>query len=437
MEELLIQSVHIIDPQSSFHDQLVDLRISGGKIVEIGEANGLIAAGETLKMEGIKVYASPGWVDMEAHLCDPGFEHRERLEEMAQAASFGGFTRVLAYPNTDPVLDKASILSHLVHRAASLPTQVHFTGKITASEKSLAELYEMHQRGALAFTNGDDPLDHQGLWLRALQYTKIFDGLTIKYPFNEALAHAGQMVESETSLNLGMGGVPEAAESSALAADLETMRYEPGRVHIQPLTSPRAWEILRKAKEDLPQLSGGIPLAYVAFDDRVLSEFDPAYKLSPPLRHRRQVEQLHQFLQDGTIQALTTGHRAQEAESKDLDFVVSAPGMLGLQTYFALSYQSLIEKNIIDLSRWVELSSLNPRAILKLPPATIAVGAEAEITLFSPDIQWTFTKAHLFSPAVNSPLLGKTLKGKALGIFAKGRWHSADTLVMKGKDTYL
>ncbi|MEL6134908.1 MAG: hypothetical protein AAFR59_16225, partial [Bacteroidota bacterium] len=330
-----------------------------------------------------------------------------------------------------------SILSHLVHRASSLPVQIHFSGKITASANSLAELYEMHQMGALAFTDGDDLFDHQGLWLRALQYTKIFNGLTIKYPFNEALAHAGQMTEGEAALQLGMGGVPEAAESSALAADLETLRYEPARVHIQPLTSPRAWEILRATKAEIPTLSGGLPIAYVAFDDRVLLAFDAAYKLSPPLRHQRQVAQLHQFLQDGTIQVLTTGHRAQDVEGKDLDFIVAAPGMLGLQTFFALGNQALIEKNIINLTRWTELCSIQPRAILGLPPATIKQGNEAEITLFDPDIQWTFSKSHLFSPAVNSPLLGKELKGKALGIFAKGAWHSADTLVMKGKDTYL
>lgn len=424
---LLLRNFRIIDPQSEYNNQSVDLLITAGTITEIAEGGTLESgrADQTVEIAGACV--SPGWLDMQVHLCDPGYEFKESLQALATAARIGGFTGVVCYPNTLPVVDNSQMVYSLLNRAAHLPVDMYFTGTISegGNGKELAEVYDMSQAGAIAFTDGTHPIQSSGLLLRALQYMRPFDALILRYPQDNSVAANGQMNEGEQSTLLGMKGIPEMAESIALARDLQLIAYAPGRVHFQPLTGTESLRLVAEAKMQHTTISAATTAAHLAFDDTVIDTFDPHFKLNPPLRNKEQVLALRQAVKEGVIDVICSGHQPQSIEEKNLEFELADPGMLGLQTAFSLAYMHLVETHIIALDRLIELISIEPRRILALPPVSVSTGAEANLTLFLPEGKWTLESQHLPSRAKNTPLAGKSLNGQVLGTYHKGKLQLA------------
>ncbi len=414
---MLIQGVKIIDPESAFHAQICDLLIENGIISAIGKPGSLAAdKEEVISEEGLHV--SPAWVDSGVVLADPGFEHKEKLAALAKAAAFGGFGRVICYPNTDPVIDHAQMIHALQQRSKPLPIHFHFLGTISkgAKGKELAEAYDMQQAGALGFSDGLHPLQSSGLMLRALQYYQAFEGLLLSYPDEESLSHGGQMNESAQSVKLGLKGIAEIAESSRMAEFLQMLDYAGGRLHVQPVSSPLALNLIQQFHSPEASLTVGGSIAHLCFDDSVLSEFDENFKLFPPLRDASQLKALQKGLQDGLYDLLFSGHYAQSLEEKQLEFARAEPGMLMLQTAFSIANKHLVKSGIISLDTLIHLLSHGPRKVFGLPSCSIAVGQKAELTLFQPEAKWTFSRNHLFSPAQNSPFLGQELEGKVLRV---------------------
>ena len=422
---VLLRNVCIVDPQSEHHNQWMDLLIKAGRIAEIAPAGAIDAgrAGQTVEIDGACV--SPGWLDMQVHLCDPGYEYKETLHALAGAARIGGFTGIVCYPNTAPVVDNSQMLYSLRNRASVLPVDLHFTGTISekGQGKELAEVYDMREAGAIAFTDGTQPIQSSGLLLRALQYMQPFGALMLRYPQDNSLAAHGQMNEGPQSTLMGMKGIPEMAESIALARDLQLIDYAPGKVHFQPLTATESLRLIAEAKAKHSSISTGTTAAHLAFDDSMLEGFDPNFKLIPPIRNREQVMTLKQAVKSGVIDVITSGHQAQSIEEKNLEFELAEPGMLGLQTTFSLAYAQLVETHIIPLERLIELISIAPRRILALPPVSVTAGQDANLTLFHLGRKWTLEGRHLPARSKNTPLLGQQLSGQVLGIYHKGALH--------------
>lgn len=402
----LLENLKVIDPLSDYHEQVVTITIKDGLIEKIA------AVQDQTNHNGH--YVSPGWVDMGAHLSDPGFEHKESIEALANAAAFGGFTAVLCYPNTEPVTDDSRSIKALASRAKGLPAELLFMGALSpgADENDLAELYDMQQAGALAFSDGRNHTQSSSLTLRALQYMKAFDGLLLLYPEDQDLAHGGQMNEGTESVYLGMKGIPEVAESAAVTKLLHLHGYAGGRLHLQPITSPVALDVINGYASG--EVSCAVSIAHLAWDDSEIRSFDTHYKINPPLRSKSQRDALLQAVIDDKVDALCSYHQAQGLEEKLVEWPFADPGMLSLQTLFPLALEHLVRPGHIDLGKLISLLSIGPRRILHLPELIIQEGAQAKLTVFDPEATWTFDKKAIFSRAVNSPLLGTSLTGKAI-----------------------
>lgn len=427
MKSFLLQQIRLIDPQHKLHNKKVDILVESGKIKKV-EKGGNIKAQKTHQLitePGACV--SPGWFDMQVHLSDPGYEFKETFSELNQAALSGGFTGILCYPNTDPIVDNSQILRSLIQQSQSFLLDFHFTGALSKNieGKDLAEAFEMHKAGALAFTDGTHPVQNAGLLLRALQYTRSFEGLIIDCPLDESIGEKGQMHEGAVSTSLGMKGIPTLSETLSISRQLQLLDYASGRLHIQPISTPEGLAMLNTAKRKHPGLSAGTTIQYLCMQDEDLMGFDSNYKLFPPLRPEKAVKQLKKGLQKGQFDVLTSGHQAQGLEEKNLQFEQAEPGMLSLQSFFSLANEHLIEPNIIDLAMWVNLVSYTPRKILQLPELRIEAGSSANLTLFNPDSSWTFKQGDIPSRAKNSPFINKKLKGKVLGVIKNEDFYDA------------
>ena len=334
MESVLFSQVTIQDPQSPHHQQTVDVHVSEGHISEIAPSGSLDPNGQLLAQVDGSVLC-PGWVDMEVYLQDPGYEFKETLSELAAAGLRGGFTGLLAQPATLPPIENGQIARSLMTRAEKLPIHLWLAGTLSegGKGKELAEMYDMHQQGVIAFSDGPHPLPTAGIIMRSLQYLQVFGGLMIHTSLDPSLIGEGQMNEGVESTSLGLEGISELAETIPAHRDLELLDYVGGRMHIQGISSPRALDLLLRGKVNQPGLSLGVSLPHLIFSDEALREFDTNLKLFPPLRQAEARQALRLHLAAGNLDVLGSGHLAQGIEEKRLEFALAEPGMLGLQTF--------------------------------------------------------------------------------------------------------
>lgn len=427
MKQILLEKVQIVDPQSEYHGQQVNIQIEAGIITHIDTADIPLASDEVERIHIAGLHVSPGWLDMHVQLADPGYEWKESLTEMAQAAVKGGFTGVLAYPNTQPVIDNSYLIESIRLRTRHLPIEVHLAGSISegGAGKEMAEMYDMHKAGALAFTDGNHPLQNGGLLMRALLYNQSFDGLLIQYPTDNHLVGEGQMHEGVVSVNLGMKGIPSIAERLGTARDLRIHDYAGGRIHFHPITTGDSLAELDVVRQTDERISLGTNISYIAAWDENLHDFDTNYKTMPPLRSRQEADRLVQAIAKGQVQVLASGHNPQGSEEKKLQFEQAEPGMLGLQTAFSLAYEHLVVPGHISLGQLIELFSHNPRRLLGLESVVIKKGSKANLSLFCPKEEWTLTASQIPSQAKNSPFLGRPLQGKVAGVIHRGYYYPA------------
>lgn len=413
--KILIQSPEIIDHQSPYHKKEKNVLIQNGRITEIGDKN--YSADKVIKAEGMKL--SIGWFDLGTFVGDPGLEHKEDLESVARAAAAGGFTEIAVLPNTSPSVQTKNEISFLTSGNDNRLVQIHALASVTKNNKGeeLTEMIDLHEAGAVAFTDGLKPIWHTDILLKSLQYLQKFDGVVIDHPEDSWLNLFGQMHEGLNSTMLGLKGMPRIAEEIAVTRNLELLAYAGGRLHFARISSGRSAELIKAAKKRL-NVSCDIAAYQPLFDDSALSTFDTNFKVNPPLREKADNDALIKALKDGTIDVLCSGHAPHEDESKNLEFDHADFGIINLQTFAS---------NLVSLSRWVDYADLiekvtyAPRNILKLEMPTLQPESRANLTLFDPDRQWTFDEKSNFSKSVNSPWFGQKLTGKVVGVFNNTR----------------
>jgi dihydroorotase len=412
--DILLRQVRIIDPSSPFHQQTVDLLIQNGIISQIGTVEA--KAEKEVSIPGL--CASPGWTDVFAHFCDPGFEFRETLESGAAAAATGGYTDVMILPNTTPVLHNKAGIEYIVQRSRSLPVNIHPIAAITkdAEGKELAEMYDMHASGAVAFSDGTCTLQASGILLKALQYIKAIDKTIIQLPDDKSISATGLMNEGIVSTQLGLPGKPAMAEELMITRDIELAKYTASKIHITGISTAKSVELIRAAKEEGVRISCSVTPYHLCFSDEDLVQYDTNLKVNPPLRTPQDREALRTGILDGTIDCVATHHLPQDTDNKVVEFEYAKHGMVGLETSFAVIRTCLPE---LSLERLVALLSINPRKIFDLTSTSINQNETASLSLFLPDERWIVKE--LRSKSKNSPFLGKQLTGKPAGIINKDK----------------
>jgi dihydroorotase len=410
----LIRDVLIKDGSSVFHNSRQDILIRDGVIERIstnfdGQADEVIAA------EGLCV--SPGWVDIFTHCCEPGHEYKETLESGAKAAAAGGFTHIFVVPNTSPAIHDKSMVEFVAEKKMSSPVTIHPLGAISRNTegKDLAEMYDMFAGGAIAFTDGWNPVQSAGLMIKALQYVKVFNGVIIQLPDDKSIAPHGLMNEGIVSTRLGLPGKPTMAEELMIARDIKLARYTGSRLHFTGISSAKSVEYIKRGKDAGIDITCSVTPQHMYFTEDDLQGYDTNLKINLPLRSKKDAEALKTALAEGVIDCVTSHHQPQAWDQKVCEFEYAKPGMSGLETTFgALGTLEL------PLDEIINCLSTNPRRIFGLPPATVAQGGIADLTLFLPEFEFTVTD-QIFSKSRNNAFIGKNLKGKVFGVIHKNK----------------
>lgn len=411
---ILLQNTTIVDPGGPLHGLRKDVLVSEGTIREISDS---IDPGNAEIWSSDGQHLSPGWVDIGAYTMDPGFEHREDLDSLRMAAAAGGYTAVAAFPNTEPFVHAKAEVLYLQQGNDRHPVRVLPIGAVSrnGAGEDLAEIYDMYMSGAVAFSDGSNPIQRSGLLLRALQYVKAFDGLVIDQPLDLSLASRGQVHEGPVSTALGMRGIPSLAESSMVYRNIQLLQYADSRLLLHGISSADSLGMIRSARASGLRLSASVTIWNLAFTDEELADFNTLFKLMPPLRSDSDREALRSALREGTIDAIVSGHHPLEDDQKDVEFPYAGFGACGLESTFALCRTSLGESGI-GLDVIVSLLSHGPRKLLGLPEIHVEPGARADLTVFQPDLPWTYRLSAQHSKGRNTPLEGKRLTGRPYGV---------------------
>ena len=412
--DILVRQARIIDPSSPFHQQTIDLFIQNGRITEAGSIDR--AADQVVSAEGLCL--SPGWLDSFAHFCDPGMEYKETLETGAASAAAGGFTDVMILPNTVPAIHNKAGVEYIVQRSKPLPVRVHPIGAITRNTegKELAEMYDMHSSGAVAFSDGTSSIQSAGLLVKALQYLKAIDKTIIQLPDDHSIGGSGLMNEGVVSTRLGLPGKPAIAEELLVRRDIELARYAGSKIHFTGISTALALDLVRQAKKEGLPVSCSVTPAHLYFSDEDLQGYDTNLKLNPPLRTPADRDALRAGMIDGTVDCLASHHIPQDKDHKVVEFEYAHPGMIGLETAFGVLRTCLPE---LSLEKMTELICFNPRRIFDLEKISVKKDEQACLTLFLPDVKWKADRFH--SRCRNSAFTGMELLGRPLGIINKDK----------------
>ncbi|MFA4979092.1 dihydroorotase [Sphingobacterium paramultivorum] len=407
MKSLLITSVKVILPGNEFHQQQVDVFIEKGKIAQIGKSV-KVADKNIETIDGAGKILAPGFFDLHANFGEPGLETKEDIVSGTAAAAAGGFTGVAVMPNTEPAIQSRSEVALIVNTAKGNVVDVHPIGAISKKRegKELAELFDMKQTGAVAFSDGNRSVQQAGLMSRALLYAKGFDGLIFSHAEDESMAGGNKMNEGAMSTYLGMKGIPNLAESLMVSRDLYLAEYTGAPIHFASISTPEAVDLIKKAKAKGLPVTCDVAAHQLVFTDEDIVGFDSNYKVSPPLRTKADLKVLLKGIKDGTIDAVVSQHTPHEIEFKNVEFHIAKNGIIGLQTVLPLMVRAGLNEEQI-----VNSLSVRPRQILGLEVPLIEEGAVANLVVFDSAKTWNFDEKTNKSKSKNSPLFGQTLKG--------------------------
>lgn len=416
---LLFKSVTIIDPNTVFNGQIRDVLVEDGKIVRIAAD---IQADAAI-INGKGCYLAPGFFDLNCNFGDLGLETKEDMQTGTLAASAGGFTGVALMPNMQPAVHSKSEVQYLINQSRGNLVHVYPLGAISykTEGKDLAEMYDMYLAGAVAFTDGNNPVQDAGLMERAMLYVQGFEGLIFSYPEDISIAGKAKVHEGVVSTLLGMKGIPALAEELMISRDLYLAEYTNSMLHFITISTKQAVDQIRKAKAKGLKVTCDVAAHHLILTDEALLGFDSLYKVKPPLRTQEDVNALLEGLQDGTIDAIVSQHTPHEIEFKEVEFEVAEFGMIGLQTAFSLAVKAGLSVDLI-----VEKMAVNPRKIVGIKEASIAEGEMANLVLLDPENNWNYTRENNFSKSSNSPFLGEEMKGKVLLTFNNNQIFKAE-----------
>jgi dihydroorotase len=418
---VLIRGAHVLDPRTDL-DEPQDVLIHNGRIAELGAPGSLPAPddGETIDAAGKHLF--PAFVDPHVHLRTPGQEYKEDLGSGTAAAAAGGFCAVIAMPNTDPVVDDAPILRSLIDSArtqARVP--VGFLASITRGLKGedLTEMADLHDAGALGFTDDGKPVISAGVLRKALQYQRLCGGVIALHEEDPALSGDGVMHEGAVSARLGLAGIPSLSESTMVARDAALAGYENARMHFQHLSCVESVEAVARAKEAGIRVSAEVTPHHLTLTDDVVRTLDSRMKMNPPLRSESDRRALIEALRSGVIDCVATDHAPHALHEKEVPFEQAPMGTIGLETAFPALFTELVLPGELELGIVIERMT-SGGALYGLPTPRIATGEPANVCLVDLDAKFEVGAEGYVSRSQNSCFYGRTLHGRVLVTIAAG-----------------
>jgi dihydroorotase len=418
MSGLLIKGGRVIDPRLGV-DEVRDLWIDGNG--RIAAASAGRPATETIDARG--QWVLPGFVDLHVHLREPGEESKETVLTGSRAAVAGGFTSVVAMPNTKPVNDSSMVTELILSRALEADLcRVYPAGAITKGLQGveLSEMGDLFDAGCVCFTDDGKPVMNAGLMRRALQYAQLFKVPVMVHEEDLTLSAHGAMTAGPTATRLGIAGIPPSAEVAMVARDLVLLEETGGRLHIAHVSCEGSVRLLREAKRRGLQVSAEAAPHHFTLDDTAVDGYRTEAKMNPPLRRQRDVEAIREGLADGTIDAIATDHAPHGALDKGGEFEKSINGVVGLETALTLTLE-LVRAGVLPAARAVELLSSGPAGIFDLPGGTLAPGKPADVAVVDPDLEWKVDAQAFNSKSRNTPFHGRSVRGKVTHTLVGGR----------------
>ncbi|MBI2820119.1 MAG: dihydroorotase [Acidobacteria bacterium] len=430
--DLVIQHGRVLDPSQGM-DRKADVLVRDGRIEAISEN---LAADGAERLDAAGCVVAPGFIDLHCHLREPGKEYAETIESGGKAAAAGGFTSVLAMPNTHPVNDNAAVTHFIIEMARQQsPVNVFPVGAISENSKGerMAPIAEMREAGIAAVSDDGMPVMNSNLMRQAMSYAEGLGLTVVDHCEDLNLSAGGQMHEGFTAVRYGLAGISSASEDVMVARNILLAERTGARFHVAHLSTAGSLEMVREAKRRGLTVSCEVTPHHFTLIDEDIKDYDTNYKMKPPLRSREDREALLQGLADGTVDAIATDHAPHAGSEKMQEFDSAPFGIIGLETAVALALNRLVHSGLIELARLVELFSTNPARIVGLDRGTLNSGAVADITIFNLERRWTYDVNQSYSRSRNSPFHGIAFRGGPVATIVGGRivWQSENSPLAK------
>ncbi|MEX2285513.1 MAG: dihydroorotase [Planctomycetaceae bacterium] len=419
MSTLLIRGGRIIDPRSNV-DRVGDLLIANGAVVGIDQH----VANADVVINAADKIVCPGLIDLHVSLREPGDEEDETTASGTAAALAGGFTSLAAMPDTSPVVDNRAAAEFILLQAErAAHCHVFPLGSVTKNHdgQELAEIGQLVEGGAVAFTDAKKPIANAEIMRRALEYTKMFDRPVFNHPQVPELAHGGVMHEGFYSTLLGLRGIPAAAEEIMVDRDIALAEMTHGRLHLMCISTTNSVEMIRRAKARGVKVTASVTPHHLALTDEMMRTFDSNYKVDPPLRSSEHIEALIQGLKDGTLDVISSDHQPYAAEKKDHELDLVPFGVVGLETLLPVCIKTLIEPGHLRWPQLIAKLTQHPAEVLKIAKGTLSPGADADVTIIDPLVEWTIDPQRFRSKGRNTPFAGWRVHGRAQTVIVSGQ----------------
>lgn len=419
--DLLVKNGRLLDPASDT-DRKVDIRIEGGIVKEIADAS-CLDGGQSHVIDAEGLWVLPGLVDLHVHLREPGQEYKEDIESGSRAAAHGGFTTIVAMPNTQPVVDNGEMVEFVASRgreAGHCRVLTAGAASLNQEGKQLAAIGEMARAGVVAISDDGRPVANPDLMRRVLEYCKDFGLVVLTHAEDLDLCGAGQMNEGAVSTRLGLRGKPAVGEDVAVARDILVAEYVDAPLHVCHVSTAGAVDLIRQAKDRGSQVTGEAAPHHFTLTDKAVEGYNTSTKMNPPLREERDRRAIVEGLKDGTLDAVATDHAPHSSLEKDVAYDDAANGIIGLETALPLTLD-LWRQDALPLMTAIRLLTTGPASILGLLQGKVAVGGRGDLALVDPDAEWEVTDQVLVSKSKNTPFLGRTMKGRVMTTIFGGR----------------
>ncbi|HMW87819.1 MAG TPA: dihydroorotase [Nitrospira sp.] len=416
---ILIKGGHVIDPGRV--NGIADVLIENGKIAAVGQKLAAPAGATVIQAGGQLVL--PGFVDLHVHFREPGFEYKETIQSGTDAAVAGGFTTVCAMPNTNPVNDNQAVTEFMLERAKAAGTaNLYPIGAITkrSEGKELAEIGDLRRAGCVAISDDGKPVMNSLVMRRAMEYARAFDVPVVDHCEDLHLSEGGCMNEGLISTELGLPGIPSAAEDVMVARNVSLAELTGARLHLAHISTAGSVRMVREAKARGLKVTAEACPHHFTLTEETTRGYNTHAKMNPPLRTSQDVQAIKDGLRDGTIDVIATDHAPHASQEKQQEFTEAPFGIVGLETALPLTL-TLVEEGVLTLESAVDKLATAPAKAFSLNAGTLAVGAPADVAIVDPNLEWEVDPSRFRSKSRNTPFAGWKVKGRVTTTLVSGR----------------